>query len=124
MAAPVSLTLYRVGTLGLSPFLPLMLRARAKRGKEDPARVGERWGRASRPRPAGTLVWIHGASVGEVLSALPLAARILARGQSVLITSGTVTSAAMLKERVPSGVIHQFAPIDTPRAARRFLDHW
>ena len=56
----------------LTPVAPLLLRQRAARGKEDWARLNERLGIAGLPRPAGRLIWLHGASVGESLSALPL----------------------------------------------------
>ncbi|HEX2760195.1 MAG TPA: 3-deoxy-D-manno-octulosonic acid transferase, partial [Rhizomicrobium sp.] len=101
------------------------LRQRAARGKEDWARVNERLGLAGLPRPEGRLVWIHGASVGESLSALPLIGKLLEDGNiHVLVTSGTVTSAAMMGQRLPRGAIHQFVPLDTPGAVARFLDHW
>ncbi len=44
--------------------------------------------------------------------------------RNVLVTSGTVTSARMMSERLPSRAIHQFVPIDLPSATARFLDHW
>ena len=102
------------------PFLGWRLRA----GKEDPARLGERLGRASRPRPAGVLVWLHGASVGEGVSLLPLVDALLARGARVLLTTGTVNAARVLVPRLPSGVIHQFVPLDLPGAVGRFVAHW
>jgi 3-deoxy-D-manno-octulosonic-acid transferase len=104
---------------------PLLLRERAARGKEDWTRLNERLGLSGLPRPDGRLVWIHGASVGESLSALPLIAKLLEAGDTnVLATSGTVTSAAMMSHRLPAGAIHQFVPLDTPGAVARFLDHW
>ncbi len=122
----LSLTLYRLGVALLEPFTPAILRGRARRGKEDPVRLGERLGQASAARPEGPLVWIHAVSVGESLSVLPLVERLRERRpeQAVLVTSGTVTSAALLARRLPPGAIHQFAPLDTPGASRRFLDHW
>jgi 3-deoxy-D-manno-octulosonic-acid transferase len=102
-----------------------MLRARAGRGKEDPARIGERHGRASRARPSGTLVWLHGASVGESIAALPLVAAILEKqDRHVLVTTGTVTSARLMGERLPPRAFHQYAPLDSPASVRRFLGHW
>lgn len=104
--------------------LPL-LRRRAARGKEDPARLPERLGRAGLARPGGRLVWLHAASVGEAVSALPL---IEALGRCIdaafLLTTGTVTSARRVAGALPPGAMHQFAPVDTHRAVRRFLDHW
>lgn len=121
-----ALICYRLLTRLLEPLAPRLLDARAKQGKEDPARVDERLGLASAARPAGDLVWLHGVSVGETLSLLPVVERLHAKRPdlAVLVTSGTLTSATLLAKRLPPGVIHQFAPVDTPGAVRAFLDHW
>jgi 3-deoxy-D-manno-octulosonic-acid transferase len=123
---PPALAAYRLVTGLLEPLAPRLLANRAQRGKEDPLRIGERLGRASLERPQGALVWLHGVSVGESLSILPLAQALKARRPdlAVLVTSGTPTSAALLARRLPEGAIHQFAPLDAPRALDRFLDHW
>jgi 3-deoxy-D-manno-octulosonic-acid transferase len=121
------LALYAAATGLLQPLAPTLLRARARAGKEDPARLNERLGRPTAARPDGPLIWLHGVSVGESLSLLPLIAALRTRrpGMTLLVTSGTVTSAKVLAERLPSGgLIHQFAPVDSPAAAARFLDHW
>ena len=121
----LGLRAWRLLTWALSPLARLLLRERASRGKEDWARVNERLGLAGLPRPEGRLIWIHGASVGESLSALPLIGKLLEDGSiNVLVTSGTVTSAAMMGQRLPQGAVHQFVPLDTPGAVARFLDHW
>ena len=110
----------------LEPLAPSLLRARARRGKEDPGRISERLGRAGLPRPEGALIWLHGVSVGETTSLLPLVAALRTRRPdlTILVTCGTTTAAALLAQRLPEGVIHQFAPVDGPGAVRRFLDHW
>ncbi len=108
---------------GLAPLAPAWLARRAARGKEDPARLGERTGQASLPRPDGPLVWLHAVSVGETTAVLPLAAR-LAGERPVLLTTGTVTSAGLVAARAPAGVLHQYAPLDAPPFLARFLDHW
>ncbi|RMD64644.1 MAG: 3-deoxy-D-manno-octulosonic acid transferase [Alphaproteobacteria bacterium] len=102
------------------------LRRRRARGREDAQRWRERLGHAGVARPPGPVVWIHGASVGESLSALPLIARIRRDWPdlNVLVTTGTVTSARLLAARLPEGVIHQYAPVDLPAAVTRFLAHW
>ena len=120
---PMGLALWRVLTAAASPFASLVLNQRARRGKEDRVRLSERLGMASRPRPAGRLVWIHGASVGESVAALPLIERLLKSG-SVLVTSGTAASARVMEKRLPKGAIHQFVPLDFPKGVARFLDHW
>ncbi len=112
----------------LAPALPWYLRARARRGKEIAARLGERQGIDPTPRPVGRVVWMHAASVGETMSILPLLP-ILARHATVLLTTGTVTSAELLEQRLPAmgltdRVLHRFAPLDVPAWVDRFLDHW
>lgn len=125
-APSFGLFFYRAMTRAVSPLVPLLLRRREARGKEDPARLGERLGIATRPRPEGPLVWLHGASVGESLSVLPLVTRLLAArpGLHVLVTTGTVTSARLMAERLPQGAFHQYVPLDHPDYCARFLDHW
>ena len=112
-----------------APVLRGMLRRRVGLGKEVAGRLGEREGIDATIRPEGTLVWLHAASVGESVSVLPvLEALGRVPGVWVLMTTGTVTSAEMLEERLPGlglgRVLHRFVPLDVPRWAGRFLDHW
>ena len=120
------LGIYRGLTRLLAPLIPAYLRRRMTRGKEDPVRMGERLGTPGLARPAGYLVWLHAASVGESLSILTLIDRILAARPdlTLLVTSGTVTSAQLLGKRLPERALHQFVPVDTPNAVSGFLDHW
>jgi 3-deoxy-D-manno-octulosonic-acid transferase len=125
MASPLALLAYRCLSLALTPVAPVALRSRASRGKEDLGRIRERLGYSATARPEGPLLWIHGASVGECVSALPLVGELLKNGaRRVLVTSGTVTSAEVMAKRLPSGAFHQYAPVDIQSAIRRFLDHW
>ena len=117
---------YRAATRLLGPVVNLYLNRRKNRGKEDAGRIGERFGHPGAARPKGHLIWIHGASVGESLSALPVIDEIrrLYPSVSILVTTGTVTSATMMHARLPQGVIHQFVPIDRQVCIARFLHHW
>ena len=121
---PLVLRAYQLGSALGTPLASQLLLQRQKRGKEHRERLSERLGQASLPRPKGPLVWVHGASVGEMLAAVPLIERLRAQDFAVLVTSGTVTSAALAEQRLPSGVVHQFIPLDAPRFVHRFLEHW
>ncbi len=120
------LGLYRLATLLAGPLVLWHLRRRRTRGKEDVARFAERVGTAGRPRPPGPLIWLHAASVGESLSVLPLVERLLAtrRDLHVMVTTGTVTSARLMAERLPERAFHQYVPVDRVAWVDRFLDHW
>jgi 3-deoxy-D-manno-octulosonic-acid transferase len=126
MSAPLPplLRTYRLAAGVLEPAAALLLAWRRRKGKEDRTRLGERRGSPSRPRPEGHLVWMHGASLGETISILPLVERLTRQGLTVLVTSGTRTSADLIARRLPPGALHQFMPLDVPRYVRRFLDHW
>ena len=120
----MTLRVYRRLSSAMLPLSPALINRRLKLGKEDPARVGERRGVSADVRPVGPLVWIHGASVGEVLAAAALIEKLRALNLRILLTSGTVTSAAIVAKRFPPDVIHQYVPYDSPRYVARFLDHW
>ncbi|MDP2205715.1 MAG: 3-deoxy-D-manno-octulosonic acid transferase [Alphaproteobacteria bacterium] len=120
------LGLYKIAMQASAPLLEAYLQKRSRAGKEDPARAHERRGRPQLPRPAAPLVWFHAASVGESLSLLALVTRVrrdypLA---SVMVTTGTVTSAALMAQRLPEGAFHQYLPVDHPAWVAGFLDHW
>ncbi len=119
-------TLYRGLTSLGGPVVRLYLDRRRSAGKEDPLRQGERLGHAACPRPDGPLVWFHAASVGEANSVLTLANRLLDESAdiTVLLTTGTVSSAELMGRRLPPRAIHHYVPVDLPDAVARFLDHW
>jgi 3-deoxy-D-manno-octulosonic-acid transferase len=121
---PMTLRVYQKLSSAVVPLAPALIKRRLKQGKEDPARIDERRGMSQDIRPEGPLVWIHGASVGEVLAAAALIEKLRALSIRVLLTSGTVTSAAIVAKRFPSDIIHQYVPYDSPRYVARFLDHW
>ncbi len=121
---PMTLRVYRSLSSAVVPFAPALIRQRLRLGKEDPERSAERRGLTRDVRPPGPLVWIHGASVGEVLAAAALIQRLRHLNLRILVTSGTVTSAAIVARRFPPDVIHQYVPYDSPRFVSRFLDHW
>lgn len=123
-ALPLTLRVYRGASAAASLLAPAWLSYRVRKGKEDPERLAERRGHASAERPPGPLVWVHGASVGEVISVMPLIERLDARGFQVLLTSGTLTSSQVAQRRAPRRVIHQFVPLDARAFVSRFLDHW
>jgi len=117
---------YRAASELAAPLLRRHLARRVAIGKEEAQRVGERYGVASLPRPAGRLGWLHGASVGEMQSLLPLIEALGARetGLNFLVTTGTVTSARLLAERKLPRVVHQYLPLDRHAWVTGFLDHW
>ncbi|MEM7766298.1 MAG: glycosyltransferase N-terminal domain-containing protein [Pseudomonadota bacterium] len=120
------LRLYRAVTTLAAPLVPLYLRHRARRSKEDPARRHERLARALPPRPPGRLVWLHGASVGEslMLHGFALRLRDAEPDLTFLFTSQTLTAATLVGDQLSAPDRQQFAPFDTPGAAARFIAHW
>ncbi|MEQ1719359.1 MAG: glycosyltransferase N-terminal domain-containing protein [Hyphomicrobium sp.] len=125
-APGLPLKIYRSGLSALRPMAPLLLKYRARQGKEDQTRKSERLGRPKRSRPAGKLVWVHAASVGETNVALPLIEKMLERDTllNVMMTTGTTTSAELAARRLPPRAFHQFIPLDAAEYVAAFLDHW
>lgn len=121
-----SLALYRFGTRMLEPLAPWLIEQRIKKGKENPDRIGERFGISQAERPKGTLLWLHAASVGESRLLLDVFNALRKRRGDVhaVITTQTTTSADMIASWSPPNVIHQMAPVDGPKAVEAFLQHW
>ncbi len=124
-----ALRLYQLLTFVAGPFLLLSLTARARRGRENQARLSERRGLTRASRPKGRLIWFHAASVGETNSILPLIKDMFAANAdiNILLTTGTTTSAervaAAQNSQVPK-LIHQFVPLDRRPWVTQFLNHW
>lgn len=119
---------WRVAATLLTPALRLNLLRRAANGREVASRLTERRGIDTTPRPAGPLLWMHAASVGETMSILPVL-QALKHRTNVLLTTGTATSQALLDKCLPEqdlseNVLHRFAPLDVPSWIDRFLSHW
>ncbi|MCE3231934.1 MAG: 3-deoxy-D-manno-octulosonic acid transferase [Rickettsiaceae bacterium] len=120
------LRLYQLLTRSLAPLISIYLLKRMRRGKEDPVRFSERFGKTGVERPDGKLVWVHAASVGESISVLPIITKLVEPNGDInfLLTTGTTSSARIVAERLPARTIHQYVPIDTLDAVTNFLSHW
>ena len=117
---------YRLAWKLGSPLVDLYMWNRRRKGREDMLRFEERLGVPSLPRPNSKLVWIHAASVGEAVSVLPLIEELL-NGNAwihVLVTTGTVTSAQLMADRLPRRALHQYVPIDKKEYVDEFIEYW
>ncbi len=105
---------------------PYLITQRLKKGLEHPTRFSERYGITSWARPSGELIWLHGASVGESLSILPLIEKITAIKPHAhfLITTTTTAAAKILSQRTNAKTTHQFIPFDAIPWVNKFLNHW
>jgi len=115
---------YSLLTLFLTPFFYLWAYIRLLRGKENSARITERFAITKIKRPQGKLVWLHAASVGETLAILSLVNKLVEENFTILLTTYTLSSSKIVAEKFPQKVIHQFLPFDSPFFARKFVNHW
>lgn len=120
------LALYRIFSWFASLVVPVIILLRIYGKKEDKTRIAERFGKASVPRPGGTVVWIHAASMGESLSVLPVIQKLVSDYPSlhIVLTTVTLTSARTIAPKLPERTFHQFAPVDLPWATTGFVKHW
>jgi len=117
--------LYKVLSIILAPITCLLVLYRCLLKKEDISRLNERFGCSKIARPEGKLIWFHVASVGELNSIIDLIKKIKSEiNVNILLTSGTVTSAEIAKNKLSDIVIHQFTPLDIAPIIRNFVNHW
>ena len=105
---------------------PIIVLIRLLQKKEDPLRFKEKLGFFSKKKLKGKLIWFHGASVGEILSIIPLIENY-EKDKSInqiLITSSTLSSSKVLKKFKFKKTIHQFYPIDHFFFTAKFLNYW
>ncbi|MCX7338645.1 MAG: 3-deoxy-D-manno-octulosonic acid transferase [Alphaproteobacteria bacterium] len=110
----------------ISPLIKLLIQRRLSKGLEEADRLSERYGQSSFQRPPGKVVWIHAASVGEVMSIVPFVERYTQEfpDHSILLTTTTVTGRMIAQQRLAGACIHQYAPFDVGAWVTCFLNHW
>ena len=118
--------LYQIFLTIILIFSPLIIFYRILKNKEDKKRFIEKFSFFTQKRFSGKLVWFHGASVGEILSVIPLI-KYYDKQKSVkqiLVTSSTLSSSKVLKKFKFKKTIHQFYPIDHFFLTKKFLKYW
>lgn len=116
--------IYKFVSIIITPLMPLVIKYRLSKQKEDPTRYVEKLGKYSKKKPNYSVVWIHCASLGEVMSTQKLLSFLLDKKLTILITTGTVSSANWVEKNLPKEIIHQFIPYDCPLYVNRFFKHW
>ena len=105
---------------------PIIILLRILKNKEDKKRYIEKFSIPTKKRKNGKLVWFHGASVGEILSIIPLVNYYenQKKVDQILITSSTVSSSKVIRKFKFKKTIHQFFPVDHFFFVNKFLDYW
>ena len=105
---------------------PIIIIIRILKKKEHPIRFREKLCFFSKKKVKGKLIWFHGASVGEILSVIPLIEKLEKKVEikQILITSNTLSSSKILSNLKLKKTIHQFLPIDTNYHTKKFLNYW
>ena len=105
---------------------PIIILIRIIKKKEDPKRFFEKIGFFSKKKKLGNLIWLHGASVGELKSIIPLIEKFEKNKEikQILVTSNTLSSSIVIKKLKFKKVIHQFFPIDTGPLVNKFINFW
>ena len=105
---------------------PIIIIIRILKNKEDKQRFIEKFSTPTKKRANGKLLWIHGASVGEILSVIPIIKNYEKNNsiKQILITSSTLSSSKIIKKFKFRKTIHQFYPIDHSFFVNKFLNYW
>ena len=118
--------LYQIIVSALLLISPVIIIYRILKNKEDSKRFIEKFSISSEKRKKGKLIWFHGASVGEIMSIIPLI-KYYEKNKSInqiLITSSTLSSSKIIKKFKFKKTIHQFYPVDHFLLTNNFLNYW
>lgn len=124
MGRSLTLSAYLLFAKNADWFARRRLAKRLANGRENSARISERFGETNLPRPDGLLIWIHTANAAENQSILELAGRLQDTHPRLNFLVTTATMADTSESNMPPGIVHQYTPLDTMLAVTRFLDHW
>ena len=118
--------LYQIIIFIILIFSPLIIIFRILKNKEDNKRFIEKFSIPSKKRNKGKLIWFHGASVGELLSIIPLIKNYEKKKyiKQILVTSSTLSSSKILRKFNLKKTVHQFYPIDSFFLTNKFLEFW
>ena len=107
-------------------FSPLIILIRLIKKKEHPIRFKEKFTFFSKKRVMGNLIWFHGASVGELMSVIPLIEKLEKEKniKQILVTTSTLSSAKIFNRFKFKKTIHQFFPVDSHYLSKKFLTYW
>ena len=107
-------------------FSPIIIIVRILKNKEDIKRFKEKFCIFSKKKIEGKLIWFHGASVGELLSLIPIIYKLEKNPsiKQILVTTNTLSSSNIFKKYQFKKTIHQFFPIDHSLLTNKFLKYW
>ena len=107
-------------------FSPIIFIFRFFKNKENKRSICEKVCFSSKNRGSGKIIWFHGASVGEILSIVPLLEKYEKHKsiKKILLTTSTLSSSKVIKKLKFKKMIHQFYPLDHTLFVKKFLNHW
>ena len=106
----------------LSPFIFIY---RILKGKEDPKRFQEKICIYSKKKTKNK-VWIHAASIGELMSVIPVIKELEKNKKikSIIITTTTISSAKIFTKLRFKKTFHVYFPLDNNFLKKRFINYW
>ena len=118
--------IYNIFLIILLLISPIITIIRIILGKEDQARFTEKYGFLAKKNKLNKTIWIHGASVGEILSVIPIIKRLEMdkKIEQILITSSTTSSSYILSKYKFKKAVHQFYPFDLNFITKHFINNW
>ncbi len=104
---------------------PIIILYRLLKGKEDPRRFKEKFCIYDKKNNLKS-IWFHAASVGEMMSILPILKRLekFSKVKKIILTTSTTSSAKIFKNQNFRKTIHKYFPIDTNYLNNKFINFW
>ena len=104
---------------------PIIMICRIVIGKEDVKRVGEKFCIYSKKK-SNKKVWIHAASVGELMSIVPVIRKLEKNKKikNILLSTSTTSSAKIFNKLKFKKTSHIYFPLDNNFIVKRFINYW